>query len=96
MVAFFFWKSIVGWPTDDLNLLLHSSTTSDYITHTWEEPGDTDYGGTVWSNGATYCYRLPNRREIEQSIEGEGRLKSELRELSEPYPIRGRVLAIKT
>lgn len=85
--AFFFWKSLVGWPLDDLRLLLHGTTTSGYITDTWEE-AESGENGTVWLHGATYRYRLPDGQEIErETLTRQGRLDTDFRYLSEPYPI---------
>ena len=62
-------------------------TTAGFIVDTWEDAEDSESGGLIWYHGGAYTYQLPDGREYEGELQGEGRLKSEFRNLLQPYPI---------
>jgi hypothetical protein len=86
--ACWFWYYLVGNPLDELALIRGAQVAAGFIVDTWEDVEDGDEGGTHWFHGVTYTYRTPDGREFTQSIKnGSGRLKDELQDLQQPYPI---------
>lgn len=82
------WYIMVDNPFDDLALICRAETVPGFIIDTWEEVDTGDEGGTYWSHGATYKYTLPDGNEVTQNTGfSSGRLKDELRDLEQPYPI---------
>jgi hypothetical protein len=81
------WYILVGNPFHDLALICRGETVPGYITDTWEDAESGDEGGTLWFHGVEYDYTLPDGREFTQTSSGDGRLKDELRDLRQPYPI---------
>ena len=73
-IMFLCWGIADGW--DDFRLIQRGMTTSGFITATWEEPTEADSGGTVWSYGISYSYILPDGRQLEGTLRGEGRLNN--------------------
>ena len=56
-----------------------------FIIETWEDVEDSESGGNIWYYGLTYTYQLPDGRELEGKLNGDGKLKSEFKNV--PYPI---------
>jgi len=82
-----FWFSLVGNPLDELALIQRGKVAPGFIVDTWEEAESGDEGGTIWFSAAIYEYRLPDGRDFKGVSDGSGRLKDELRGLTEPHPI---------
>jgi hypothetical protein len=59
--ALWFWHSLVGNPLDDLALIRRAHVAPGFIVDTWDDAESGDEGGTVWSHGAMYTFRLPDR-----------------------------------
>ena len=79
---------IAGNPLDDFALIHRGQVAQGFIVETWEDADTGDEGGAQWSHSAVYEYRLPDGREFTQRTRTKsGRLKRELRDLSEPFPI---------
>jgi len=72
---------------DEYQLIQKGNIVDGFITSTWEDAEDADSGGLIWSHGATYTYQLPDGRNFDGTLYGEGRLKTEFLYLSQPYPI---------
>ena len=88
IVAFWFWHYLVGNPFDDLALIRRGHTVQGFIVATREDAESGDRGGTQWFHGAIYKYRLPNGQEFAQRTKDKsGRLKTEFRELAQPFPV---------
>jgi hypothetical protein len=86
--AFWFWYSLVGNPFDDLALIRRGHTVQGFIVDTWEDAESGDEGGTQWLHRAIYKFRLPDGREfMQRTKDSSGRLKAELRDLAQPFPI---------
>ena len=87
--AFGFWYSLLGNPFSEIRLILWGQEVPGFIVDTWEDVGDTDDGGTVWTHGYVYTYSIPSGREFRQSIDNRsGRLKAAFFDLEEPYPVK--------
>lgn len=85
--AVWFWLYLVGNPIHDLRLMLYAKTAPGQIIDTWEEPGDGDQGQTFWDSGCVYTFRLPDGREMRDVHTGQGRLRSEFRNLAHPVAV---------
>jgi hypothetical protein len=86
--ACWFWYYLAGNPLDELALIRRAQVAPGFIVDTWEDAESGDEGGTHWSHGATYTYRIPDGREFTQSAAiRSGRLKEEFQDLQQPYPI---------
>jgi len=72
---------------DEYKLMHRGQIVQGFIIETWEDVEDSESGGNIWYHGAIYTYQLPDGRELEGELNGEGKLKSEFRNLSQPYPI---------
>jgi len=84
--SFFLYVGIANvW--DECELIHKGETVGGFIIDAWEDAEEADSGGVVWSHGAIYTYQLPDGRNFEGELHGEGRLKPEFRYLSEPYPV---------
>jgi len=86
-LACFWLYTMIGNAWQELMLMRHSETTPGFIVDTWEDFDESDRGELLWYHGGTYTYRLPDGQQFTQTISGSGRLKTEFRGLSEPYPI---------
>ena len=73
---------------DDYKLMSKGQIVQGFITETWEDVEDSESGGSIWYHGAIYMYQLPDGRELEGNLNGEGKLKPEFRNLTQPYPIK--------
>jgi hypothetical protein len=87
-LAFLFLYSLIGNPFDELALLMRGQVVPGFIVATWEDVGDNDHGGAVWTHRAEYTYRLADGREFTQhTLEASGRLDDKFQNLKEPFPI---------
>ena len=79
---------LLGNPLDELALILRGRTAPGFLVDAWEEPEGGPEGGTLWSHGAAYTYRLPDGRELRGATRSQsGRLREDLRGLSQPRAI---------
>lgn len=86
--GFWFWHYLVGNPFDDLALIRRGHTVQGFIVNAWEDAESGDEGGTQWLHSAIYKYRLPDGREFTQRTKDKsGRLRTELRDLAQPFPV---------
>jgi len=86
LACFMLYASIhVAW--QDLMLMRHHETCSGFIVDTWEDVDENEASAEFWHYYVIYKYSLPDGQEFTQSMSHSGRLKSEFRDLSEPYPI---------
>ncbi|MEQ8789891.1 MAG: DUF3592 domain-containing protein [Pirellulaceae bacterium] len=86
--AVWFWHYLVGNPFDEFALVTRGQTAPGFIVDTWEDVEYGDEGGTHWFHAAVYKYRLPDGREFTQRTKtNSGPLRSEFRDLTQPYPI---------
>jgi len=84
--SFFFYGGVANvW--DEYRLMHKGETTAGFIIDTWEDVEEADSGGVIWYHTAIYTYQLPDGRDFEGELHGEGRLKPEFRYLSQPYPV---------
>ena len=84
----YFSYTIVSTSWHNYQLMQRGETTQGYITDTWEDVIDTEEKGSVrFIHGATYTYQLSDGREFTGKVDGEGKLKPELRSLKQPYPV---------
>lgn len=85
--AVLFWLYLAGNPFHELALILNSNTTSGFIVNTWEDAEDGEEGGTHWYHYIGYKFEIENGSTFQSTMHGSGRLKDELHNLSEPFPI---------
>jgi len=79
---------LYGWITnvwDEYRLMHGGQIVQGFITETWEDVEDAESGGNIWYYGVICTYQLPDGRELEGKLNGEGKLKSEFNNV--PYPI---------
>jgi len=85
-VAFYFVYSIGGNPYHEYLLMTKGTTTTGFITNTEEDITD-DYNGSAHFNYYYhYIFNTANGRQLDSHGECDGRLPSELSDLTEPYP----------
>jgi hypothetical protein len=77
----------MGIARQDFRLMRHHETCSGFIVDTWEDVDENEAGAEFWNYFVIYKYSIPDGREFTQSMSHSGRLKSEFRDLLEPYPI---------
>ena len=80
-IGSFFLYSGVADAWDEYTLMHKGDTTAGLIVDAWEDAEEADSGGLVWYHTATYTYQLPDGRDFEGRLHGEGRLKPEFRYL---------------
>jgi len=85
--GFFLYGGIANaW--DEYELIHKGETVGGFIIDAWEDAEEADSGEVVWHHGVIYTYQLPDGRNLTGELHGEGRLKTEFRYLSEPYPVQ--------
>lgn len=84
--SFFFYGGVAN-ALDEYTLVQRGEIVSGFIIDTWEDVADVERGSVRWFHGAIYTYQLPDGREFEGELHGEGPLKPEFRNLEQPYPI---------
>jgi len=84
-----FWLSQLGNPLDELALIMHAKITEGFIIDTSEDVQDSEGGGADWYHRVQYTFRTPDGREFTRTTDArKGKLRAELRDLEDPYPIQ--------